>query len=103
MQLQEALGEIAGRALSCELPLPDPGGGTIELERMNVIYSPADGSAPSVIQQDARHACSAGADGWQYAEGAAKILLCGPTCDRVRADRGGRLDVVLGCPVQVVM
>lgn len=100
--LQNALSEIAGRALSCELPLPDPGTGTVELERLNVIYSPADGAAPRIIQQDARHPCADGADGWQYAEGAAKILLCGTTCDKVRADRGGRLDVVLGCPIQVV-
>lgn len=96
--LQKALREISGQALSCELPLPDPGKGTIELERLNVIYSPADGSEPELIRQDARLPCERGADGWQYAEGAAKILVCGATCDRVRADRGARLDVVLGCP-----
>ncbi|HMI91453.1 MAG TPA: VWA domain-containing protein, partial [Polyangiales bacterium] len=45
--LRETLTEIAGRALSCELPLPDPGAsGPLELERLNVIYSPADGSEP---------------------------------------------------------
>jgi hypothetical protein len=97
--LQNALNEIAGRALSCELPLPDTGTGPVQLDRLNVIYSPADGSSPRIIQQDARRPC---ADGWQYSDGAAKILLCGATCDKVRADRGGRLDVVSGCPIQVV-
>jgi hypothetical protein len=100
--LPEALTEIAGRALSCELPLPEPTTGTVELERLNVIYSPADGSAPKLIPQDPHKPCDRGADGWQYAPGAAKILLCGATCDNALADRGGRLDVVLGCPVQIV-
>jgi hypothetical protein len=101
--LRETLTEIAGRALSCELPLPDPGsGGPLELGRVNVIYSPADGSAPKLIPQDARKPCDRGADGWQFAPRAAKIRLCGATCDRVLGDRGGRLDVVLGCPVQIV-
>jgi hypothetical protein len=101
--LEEALGDIACRALSCELPVPDPGkGGSIQLAPLNVIYSPADGSQPRLIPQDARKSCDRGADGWQYSEGKEKILLCGPTCERIRADRGARLDVVLGCPVQIV-
>ena len=100
--LQETLTEIAGRALSCELPLPQPASGTVELERLNVIYSPPGGSAPQLIPQDARKACNRGANGWQYAPGAAKILLCGEPCERALKERGGRLDVVLGCPVQIV-
>ncbi|HMI89841.1 MAG TPA: hypothetical protein VK509_00695, partial [Polyangiales bacterium] len=88
---------------SCELPLPDPGtSGPLELERLNVNYSPADGSEPKLVPQDSRKPCDRGADGWQYAPRAAKIRLCGATCDRVLGDRGGRLDVVLGCPVQIV-
>ena len=100
--LQETLTQIAGRALSCELPLPQPATGTVQLDRLNVIYSPPDGSAPQLIPRDTRKPCERGADGWQYAPGAAKILLCGATCDRALKERGGRLDVVLGCPVQVV-
>jgi hypothetical protein len=98
--LERALSEIAGSRLDCELPLPSTDDGELDRERLNVVYSPADGSAPRLVPQDTRAGCASGADGWQYGEGGSLIRLCGPTCERVRADRGGRLDVVLGCPVR---
>jgi hypothetical protein len=97
--LSQALTEITGRAATCELPLPSSDE-ALDLERLNVVYSPGDGSEPSVIAQDTRSACDAGANGWQYTEDGTSIRLCGPTCDTVRKDRGSRVDVVLGCPVK---
>jgi hypothetical protein len=98
--LADALSQIAGRALSCVLPVPRLRGMTIDPQLVNVVYSPADGSAPKLIFKDDRAPCDSGADGWQYTDDMRKIRLCGPTCDRVRADRGARVDVVLGCPVR---
>jgi hypothetical protein len=97
--LSAALRDITGQAATCELPLPvteEP----LDRDLVNVVYSPGDGSKPSVIAQDTRAPCNTGADGWQYAEDGATIRLCGPTCDSVRRDVGSRVDVVLGCPVQ---
>ena len=97
-----ALADIAGQALTCTLPLPQPTAldAELDLERVNVIHSPSGGAAPRVVPQDITRGCDDGADGWQYADGNREIRLCGASCDAVRADRGGRLDVVLGCPVQ---
>ena len=97
--LADALSQIAGRALSCVLPIPKPSGVELDPQLVNVIYSPADGSPPQLLSKDDRAPCDSGANGWQYADNSDKIRLCGPTCDRVRADRGARVDVVLGCPV----
>jgi len=97
--LSKALTEITGRAATCQLPLPSSEE-ALDRERVNVVYSPGDGSKPSVIAQDTRSACDAGANGWQYAQDGTTIRLCGPTCDTVRNDRGSRVDVVLGCPVK---
>jgi hypothetical protein len=100
--LADALSQIAGRtALSCELQVPKPGGMAIDPKLVNVVYSPADKSAPSLILKDDRAGCDSGADGWQYADDMRKIRLCGPACTRVRDDHGARVDVVLGCPVVV--
>jgi hypothetical protein len=66
------------------------------------VYSPADGSQPSLILKDDRSPCDNGADGWQYTDNATKITLCGKACDKVRSNRGARVDVVLGCPFQAV-
>jgi hypothetical protein len=100
--LGAALAEIAGQALTCTLPVPQPRATDmqLDLERVNVIHSPSGGAAPRVVPQDTTRGCDDGADGWQYADGNREIRLCGASCEAVRADRGGRLDVVLGCPVQ---
>lgn len=97
--LQNALKTIAGQALSCELAMPQPGDLAVDLKRINIVYSPPDGTEPSIIPKDDRAACDAGANGWQYADGETKIRLCGPKCSLVRAHPGARVDVVLGCPV----
>jgi hypothetical protein len=99
--LTEALTAIIGQASMCELSIPVPeDGGVVDLSLINVVRTPSDADA-LLIRQDER-ACDAGADGWQYSEDSTKIRLCGPACDSVREDEGGRVDVVLGCPVQGV-
>jgi hypothetical protein len=97
--LADALSQISGRALSCELSLPE-GDDDVDRQRVNVVYSPADGSAPVLIVQDDRAGCDDGANGWQYTADAKKIRLCGAACEAVRADHGARVDVVLGCLVR---
>jgi Mg-chelatase subunit ChlD len=98
--LEETLQQIAGRtALTCELPAPTAEDGRVDPSRVNVVYSPTFGT-PEVIAQDDGAPCGGGADGWQYNEDETQIRLCGPICNRVRRDRAGRVDVVLGCPVQ---
>jgi hypothetical protein len=98
--LTEALTAIIGQASTCELNIPVPEDDTdVNLELINVVRTPSE-SAALLIPKDDRAACDAGADGWQYSEDFSKIRLCGPACDAVRADKGGHVDVVLGCPVQ---
>jgi hypothetical protein len=98
--LGKALTDIVGQTVQCELDVPAPADGMeFEPDRVNVVYTPSSGDA-EIIPQDTRAACDAGADGWQYNADQTKIRLCGARCDRVRTDQGGRVDVVLGCPVQ---
>lgn len=99
--LTEALASITGKAITCELPLPTSESEAVDLDFVNVVYSPGDGSDPSIVLQDAATACDGGADGWQVAPDAKSIHLCGPICDTVRADPTARVDIVLGCPVRV--
>jgi hypothetical protein len=101
LALRDALEDITGRAVqSCELPMPtDPSGAAVDLSRVNVVFSPGDGTAPELIRQDARQACFDAVEGWQYSPNVDRIQLCGSTCRRVMADPSARLDVVLGCPI----
>ncbi len=99
--LSAALKQIAGQTVTCELPVPQPKTGAIDLGLVNVIYSSSDRTMkPKLVPQDKTAACDAGANGWQYTSGNTKIRLCGAICDTLRGDTGGRVDVVLGCPIQ---
>jgi hypothetical protein len=98
--LADALVQIADRAITCEIDVPQPASGEQDLDLLNVVYSPADGSPPELVFKDTRAPCDAGADGWQLAEGNTRIRLCGRSCERIRADVGARVDVVIGCPAQ---
>lgn len=94
--LQQALQQIAGQTFTCELDLPE--GASADLARVNVVFTPHEGPA-RVIPRDLSVPCNAGADGWQFDHAKQLLHLCGNSCTAVRADRGGRIDVVLGCPV----
>lgn len=101
--LSEALAKIAGQAIACELPVPQPTSGMLDAEAVNVVYTPGTGPADAaIVARDTAMPCDAGANGWQYTADNTKIRLCGAICDTVRSDVGARVDVVLGCPVFVV-
>jgi hypothetical protein len=101
--LSMAFRSILGEAVSCELDLPKPAeGGEPDRSAINVVYTPSAGAAV-VVPQDASKACDTGAEGWQFTDGPTpRIRLCGRACESVRGDTGGRVDVVLGCPVVVL-
>jgi hypothetical protein len=96
--LQRALQKIAGQTLTCDLALPRPKSGPVDLKLVNVVFTPNQARA-RVLPQDNHAPCDGGADGWQYNAANDQIRLCGDTCTAVRGDRGARIDVVLGCPV----
>ena len=95
--LGEALRNIAGQTFTCELGLPQTDAGTVDLARLNVVFTPHEGPV-QVIPQDLAP-CDAGSQGWQFNPTQQLVHLCGRSCNIVRGDRGGRIDVVLGCPV----
>lgn len=98
--LQRSLQSIAGQTFTCELELPKPSDSSVvDLSLVNVVFTPHAGPA-QVIPQDLSAPCEDGSQGWQYDASQQQIRLCGRSCSTVRTDRGGRIDVVLGCPVR---
>ena len=88
--------------LSCEYAVPPPGdGGTIDPDKVNVSFTPGSGGQTEDILQDNNAGCDQGADGWQWDASKTKILLCGPTCDKVKADENGQVDIIFGCKTKV--
>jgi hypothetical protein len=93
-----ALAKIAGQAITCELDVPQPDAGALDMNLVNVVYTPGVGGDPLLVRQDAAKPCNSGANGWQYTDQNTKIRLCGKVCDTIKADDGAQVDVVLGCP-----
>jgi len=95
--LRKALATITGKALTCTFDVPTgPAGVPVDRTKVNVNFTPGGGE-PVPILQDNTALCDQGADGWQYADNESKIILCGPTCAKVKSDPTARIDIVLGC------
>jgi hypothetical protein len=100
-----ALDSIRTTALTCEFKVPPGTGGTgVDFNQVNVLYTPGDGSpATTVVNVPAAQACDDTRGGWYYdvdPSGGGKpasILACPVTCDRLKMDQMGKVDIVLGC------
>jgi hypothetical protein len=100
---QDALTAIRSSALACEFKLPNPPVGTLDYTRVNVQLTRGDGSAETIPNVANKAACDPARGGWYYdvdASGGGQpttIVTCGATCDRLRAEVRGQVDIVLGC------
>lgn len=94
-ELTKALDAINKEALSCEYDVPQSDGGEIDYTKVNVFMTAGDGSRQT-IPQDPSTACP-NADGWQYSPDKKQILLCGPACEKAKAQQGGSVSIALGC------
>ena len=95
--LINALNAIKGQALSCDLPLP---GGTYNPADATVSYQPGNGGSPVVLAQVASAASCGPSGGWYLdnPNNPTKITLCPVTCNTVKADLTGSVELYLPCP-----
>jgi len=100
-QLSAALGTIRSTtALDCTYVVPPPPKGqTLDPNLVNIEYTTAAGTVTKVGPTQANADC-ASANGWQYSKDGKSINLCGKTCTDVKADKGGKIQVLFGCPTQ---
>ncbi|HET7543239.1 MAG TPA: vWA domain-containing protein [Polyangiaceae bacterium] len=101
-QLSAALATIrATSALDCTYTVPTPPSGqALEPGKVNVEYTNSAGMVTKILQDPAGTSCDAGS-GWQYSADGKQINLCGKACTDVKADKGGKLQVLFGCSTQV--
>lgn len=89
-QFGAALEQIALSLSSCELALDKTS--AIDPASVNVVYVDGAGVASQVPQDDAQ--------GWSYDDPAdpSSVRLNGAACEQFKAEVGGRVDIVVGCP-----
>lgn len=99
-EFQDALAKVRGQALPCEFELPEQVvNGTYDTGKVNVQLTPGGATSPTDILQTSD--CNL-ADGWYYDANKTKIILCPKVCDGLKKDYLAKLQIVLGCPTQVV-
>lgn len=94
-----ATGIVQSAQLSCEYDIPPPPQGeTLDPKKVNVNYTPAgQATMPILFVEKAADCGSKG--GWYYDNPAAptKIIMCPTTCDVLKADSTGKIEVLFGC------
>jgi hypothetical protein len=96
--LQDTLKLIVGSVVGCDYNVPVPAmGGTIDPDKVNVVYTPTGQKAQLIPKWDGVGDCT---DGWRFNADNTKVQLCSNTCNVVRADIKPALDVIFGCSSQ---
>jgi len=94
-ELVTAMGKIRGQLASCDFAIPaPPDGRTLDLDKVFVVRTPS-GKAPETMPYD--QSCTS--PGWRYDDPKkpAKVILCDATCNVVKTDPGGKIDVHFAC------
>jgi hypothetical protein len=89
-EIATAIDAIAGSLASCELTLDKTS--PIDPTKVNVLYVDGTGASSQVAQDDT--------NGWSYDNPTdpSKVILHGQSCDKLKADANGKVDIVIGCP-----
>ncbi len=92
-----AIADIRQRALSCDYALPSaPAGESFDLNKVNVQFTPGGAATGATLAYNKD--CAGGA-GWHYddANAPTKIAVCPSSCDALKKDSKGKMDILFGC------
>lgn len=97
---RDALASVRGQALPCEFVIPsEVDDGEVEPGNVNVLYTPPSAEAETLPKS--LDSCASGS--WVYDDDShpTKIMLCPSTCDMLRKDLDGKIEIMLGCKTVV--
>lgn len=94
-----AAGVIEGAELKCEWDIPAaPAGQAFDPGKLNVDFTDSAGATTPILHVPDVSVCGP-QGGWYYdnPQNPTKVLVCPATCDAIRSDKQGRIDVLFGC------
>lgn len=100
-QVVAAMNEIRGRALPCDYRMPD--GGQAMKGLVNLVYEDANGQSGTIPGVQGPTDCDGTRGGWYLADTEDRLVVCPSTCDAFKNGFATRIDVVLGCPTEILM
>jgi hypothetical protein len=104
-----ALTSIRGASLPCNYQVPVPATGDPDFSKINVQYTAADGAVSVVPYVESAGSCDSTVGGWYYnvdpLDGGVPttIDMCPTSCETLKGDAGGRVDIALGCKTQTII
>jgi len=103
----QAMNQIRAQSLPCEFFLPKPDGGIPDYDKVNVTFTQSNMNVSVVPYAGSAMKCDPMKGGWYYdvdpMNGTpTKVVLCPASCAAVKADAGGRVDIVQGCKTQTI-
>jgi len=94
MELEAVLKQIAGMVTDCVFKIPQ-GNDMVDPTLVNVVVETSNGTIETA--QDASRQ-----DGWDYINDAKNtVQLFGPACDAYKAEKGAKVQIILGCKTVV--
>ena len=103
-----ALDDIRATAVSCEIKVPAmTAKGPVDFANVNVRFTAGNGTTVDIGYARDRAGCRPGTHGWFYDVDPSKgtptrILTCDATCDLLRSDPKGRIDILIGCKTVLI-
>nr|AYM54431.1 glycine-rich protein [Phaselicystis flava] len=89
-ELEAVLQQIAGLITDCVFAIP-MGTEEVDPDLVNVIVETSEGKKETYFDADHQ-------DGWDYTDASkTKVQLYGPVCDAYKAEKGSKVEIVLGC------
>jgi hypothetical protein len=88
---------VAGTTLPCTFTPVDTGNGFPDLDKAAMIYTPGNGDPLETLEEVDQADCR---DGAYFVDGT-DFTLCPATCDRVRMDDLGKVQLAVGCLIVV--
>ena len=94
----KAINQIKASTLGCDYTLPaPPAGKTLDINAVNVVFTPGGGGTPVTLPYSAN---CADPTGWHFDSTTAptKVVMCTGRCSTLQADTtGGKIDIEFGC------
>jgi hypothetical protein len=93
-----ALNALRLSAVACTYQIPMPQNGAIDFQKVNVDYTPSGGSTVTLPYVGSPSSCDANG-GWTYDDPAhpTEIILCDSSCNALKKDPFGEIEILLGC------
>jgi hypothetical protein len=101
----DTLNQIRGQALGCEFMIPKPNMGSIDYRKVNVRWTGPAG-AEDLVYVGSADKCDPNRGGWHYDADPAtgnptRVRLCPSSCNKVKAETGGRVELLFGCVTKI--